>query len=170
MTDQRKALHDQVEETLEVDVDRLVEFVNRFLHPAESAGPETMVFERMPPGFAAAPEIERQRQEALANIRATQSEMIARVAGDAITRLGIDLNKIQTTAWGCSEQRGQTTSFECRWFEGPVSNCLSMFRLKEEKIVTFEQCHLSEGRSELIYKVRVLTPNAETEKKLTVAI
>lgn len=43
-----------------------------------------------------------------------------------------------------------------------------MFHLKEQRVVTFERCHISEEQPELIYRVRVLTPNADVEKELTV--
>jgi hypothetical protein len=170
MTDQRKALHDQVEQTREEDIDRLVGFINRFLHPLESPESEGIVFDLMPPGFEAAAEIEQQRQDELAQLKARQAEMITRFIGDTVTRLRIDLNNIGQASCGWSASRGKTTDFTCRWFEGRVCNCLSMFLLKEQQIVTFERCHISETKPELIYHVRLLTPIADLEKELTVAI
>jgi hypothetical protein len=159
-----------VEQTLEKDIDRLVGFINRFLHASESADSEVIVFDRMPPGFEAAAEIEQQRQDALAQLRARQAELITRFIGDTVTRLRIDLNNIAEASCGWSASRGKTTDFTCRWFEGRVSNRLSMFRLKEKQVVTFERCHISETEPELIYKIRVLTPIADLEKELTLAI
>lgn len=170
MTNQRKALHDQVEQTLEEDIDRLADFINRFLHPSESPESEGIVFDLMPPGFEGAAEIEQQRQDMLAQLRARQAEMITHYIGDTVTCLGIDLNKIGEASYGSSASRGKTTNLTCRWLEGRVSNRLSMFHLKEQRVVTFERCHISATAPELIYKVRVLTPIADLEKELTVAI
>ena len=82
MTDQRKALHDQVEQAREEDIDFLVDLINRFLHPLESPASQSIVFDPVPPGSKAAAEIEEQRQHALSRFRARKSEMIARFIGD----------------------------------------------------------------------------------------
>lgn len=170
MTDQRKALHDQVEQAREEDIDCLVGFISRFLRPLESPASQRIVFEPMPPGSKAAAEIEEQRQHALARLKARQSEMITRSIGDTVTRLGIDLNEIGEGPCSWSASGGKSANFTCSWFEGRVFNRLSMFHLKEQQVVTFERCHISETQPELIYKVRVLTPIADLEKELTVPI
>jgi hypothetical protein len=76
MTDQRKALHDQVEQAREEDIDHLIELINGFLHPLESPASQGIVFEPVSPGSKAAAEIEQQRQRVLARLRAERSEMI----------------------------------------------------------------------------------------------
>ena len=169
MTEQRQALHDQVEQTREEEIDRLVGLINRFLHPLASPAPPRIVFKPVPPGSKAAAEIEEQRQQALARLRAEQSEIITRYIGQTVTRLGIDLGKIWEGR--CSWQSGgKPEYFTCSWFEGRVFNRVSTFHLKERQVVTFERCHLSENQPELIYKVRVLTPAGDVEKELTVPI
>jgi len=170
MTDQRKALHYQVEQAREEDIDPLVDLINRFLHPLESPASQQIVFDPVPPGSKAAAEIEEQRQQALARHSARQAEMITRSIGDTVTRLGIDLNKIGEGRCSWSASRGKSGSFTCSWFEGVVFNRLSTFYLKEQQVVTFERCYISEAQPELIYKVRVLTPIADLEKELTVPI
>jgi hypothetical protein len=170
MTDQRKALHDQIEQTPEEDLDRLVGLISSFLHPQESPPSQGIVFEPVPAGSKRAAEVERQRQEALARHRARQSEMIARSIGDTLPRLGIDLNKIEEGLCGWSASGLKLANFTCTWFEGRVFNRLNMFHLKEQKVVTLERCHISETQPELVYKVRVLTPIADGGKELTVPI
>jgi hypothetical protein len=170
VTDQRKALHDQVEQTLEEDIDCLVDFINRFLHPLESPESQRIVFEPVPPGSKAAAEIEEQRQQALAQLNVEQLDRISGLIGDTVIRLGIDLNKIGEGFRRSSSAGGMSPNFTCSWFEGRLFNRLSMFYLKEQQVVTFERCHISETQPELIYKVRVLTPIADIEKKLTVPI
>jgi len=170
MTDERKALHDQVEQTREEDIDDLVGLINRFLRPRESSPSPGIVFEPVPRGSKAAAEIEEQRQAAVARLRARQFEMITRSIGHAVTRLGIDLNKIGEGLRSWSRSGGESAAFTCSWFEERVFNRLSMFHLKELQVVTFERCRISETQPELIYKVRVLTPIADLEKELTVPI
>jgi hypothetical protein len=167
MTDQRKELHDQIEQTCEEDIEGLVGLINRFLRPPESPPSQRIVFEPVPPGSKAAAEIEEKRQHALARIRARPSEMVARSIGATVTRLGIDLNNITE---GLCSWSGSGSEFTCSWFEGRVFNRLSMFYMNEQQVVTFERCHVSDMRPELIHKVRVLTPTADLEKELTVPI
>ena len=165
MTDRRKALHDQVEQTREEDLDYLIDLVNRFLHPSDSPAPQRIVFEPIPPGSRAAAEIEGQRQQALAGIKARQLEMITLSLGETVTRLGINLNRIGGAIRSSSASSGKSANFTCSWLEARVSNRLSMFYLKEQQVVTFERCHISETQPELIYKVRVLTPTADLEEE-----
>jgi len=108
MTDQRKALHDQVEQVREEDIDYLLGLLDRFLHPSESPASQGIFFDPLPPGSKAAGEIEEQRQHVLAQLRARQSEMITRFIGDALPRLGIDLDKIGEVSCGSSTLRGKS--------------------------------------------------------------
>lgn len=170
MTDQRKELHDQVEQTREEDIEGLVDLINRFLHPPESPPSQRIVFEPVPPGSKAAPEIGEKRPHALARIRASRSEMMARSIGVTVTRLGIDLNSITEGFCSWSGSGDKSSEFTCSWFEGRVFKRLSMFHVNQQQVVTFERCHVSETRPELIHKVRVLTPTADLEKELTVPI
>jgi len=170
MIDERKALHAEVEQVREEDIDCLVDLINRFLHPLESPASAGIVFNPVPPGSEAAAEIEKQRQHALAQLRARKSEMITRSIGDTMTRLGIDLDKIGEASYSSSTVHGRLVAFASSWFVVRVLNRLSTFYLKEQQVVTFERCHMSETKPELIYKVRVLTPVADVEKELTVPI
>ena len=170
MNEQRRALHDQVEQVSEEEIDRLVGLINRFLHPLASPAPPRIVFKPVSPGSKAAAEIEEQRQQALARLRAERSEMITRSIGETVTRLGIDLSKIGEGPCGWQASGAKPEYFTCNWFEGRVFNRVSTFHLKERQVVTFERCHLSETQPELIYKVRVLTAAGDVEKELTVPI
>jgi uncharacterized protein YodC (DUF2158 family) len=96
--------------------------------------------------------------------------MITRSIGDTVTRLGIDVNKIGEGLCSWFASGGKSAHYTCTWLEGRVSNRLSSFHLKEQQVVTFERCHISERQPELIYKVRVLTPIADLEKELTVPL
>jgi hypothetical protein len=130
-----------------------------------------MVFDPVPPGSITAAEIEEQRQQALAQLRASQSEMITRSIGrTAVTRLGIDPNKIGEDRCSWSSSGRKSANFSASWFEGRIFNRLGMFHLKEQQVVTFERSHISETGPELIYKVRVLTPIGDLEKELTISI
>jgi hypothetical protein len=171
MTDERKALHDQAEQVREEDIDCLADLINRFLHPLESPASQRIVFDPLPPGSITPADIEEQRQQAMARLRARQSEMITRSIGNtAMTRLGIDPNKIGGDRCSSSSSGGKSANFTASWFEGRVFNRLGMFHLKEQQVVTVELCLISEAQPELIYKVRVLTPNIDVEKELTVRI
>ena len=170
MTEERKALHDLVDETPEEDIDDLLEFVNRLLHPSESPASQGIVFERVPAGSQEADELEERRRHMLADFKARQADMIARSIGDTVDRLGIDLNDITDGLASWSGSGGKPTEFSCRWTTARVLNRLGIFDLNKQRVVTFDRCHISETRRELIYKVRVLTPTAESEKELTVPI
>src|SRR5689334_8422970 len=154
MTDQRKELHDQVQQTPEEDIEDLVGLINRFLHPSESPSSQRIVFEPVPPGTKAASEIEEKRRHALARIKASRSEMIARSIGATVTRLGIDLNDMTEGPCNWSGSGDKSLEFTRSWFEGRVFNRLSMFHINEQQVVTLERCHVSETRPELIHKVR----------------
>ena len=169
MTDARKALHDQVEQTREEEIDSLADFIKRFLHPSASSTSQRVVFEPLPPGSNTAAEIEQRRQHALAQHKASQMEMIARSLGSTRTRLGIDLNKMAEglRSWSASRDNAE---FMCSWIEGRVLNRLSMFHLTKERVVTFERFEVSATRKELLYKIRILTPNADSERALTVPV
>lgn len=69
---------------------------------------------------------------------------------------------------GWSASGGKSAHFTYSWFEGRVFNRLSVFRLREQQVATFERCHVLESQPDLIYKVRVLTPTADLEKEFTV--
>jgi len=170
MVDERKALHDQVEQVREDDIDRLIDLINRFLNPSESPASRGIVFDPVPSGSKAAAKTEKQRQHALSQLRARQSEMISQSIGDTMTRLGIDLDNICEASSSSSTVHGNLAAFASSWFVGRVFNRLSTFYLKEQQVVTFERCHISETKPELIYKVRVLTPIADLEKEITVPI
>jgi len=170
MTDRREELHDQVDKIREGDIERLIDLINRFLHQSESGASQGMVFEPLPPGSKEGAEIEQQRQHALAQLRASRSEMIARSLGAAVTRLGLDLNNITEGSYSWSSSGDKTLGLTCSWFEGRVYLRLGMFHVNEQQVVTFERCHVSETRPELTYKVRVLTLTADAEKELTVPI
>lgn len=96
--------------------------------------------------------------------------MITRYIGDTVTRLEIDLNRIGEGRGSWFASGGKSADFSCSWFEGRVFNRLGVFHLKQQQVVTFERCHISEPQPELIYTVRVLTPIADVEKELTVPI
>ena len=171
MTDERKALHDQLEQTREEDIDRLVDFIGRFLHPLESPASEQLIFDPVPPGSKRSTEIDEQWQQAMSHLWAKQSEMITRSVGSTtVTRLGIDPNRIGKDRCGWSASGGESANFTATWFEGRVFNRLGMFHLKQQQVVTFERCHISETPPELIYKVRLLTAGADAEKELRVPI
>ena len=170
MADQRRTLHDQVEQTPEEDIDYLLGLISRFLHLPESSASQQIVFEPVPPGSKTADEMKEQRQQVLDRLRARRSEMITRAMGDTVTRLGIDLNKIGEGSMSWSGSAGKSEYFTCSWFEGPLFNRLSMFRVKERRVVTLERCHISKTQPELAYKVRILTPIADVGKELAVPI
>jgi hypothetical protein len=112
--------------------------------------------------------MERQRQQILDGLRASESDKIRSAIGHEVSRLGIDLNQIGQGASSWSGSRDQSEEFTRSWREGRVFNRLSMFHIKEQKIVMLERCYFTETQPDLIYKVRVLTPLAEAEKDLTV--
>lgn len=171
MTDERKSLHDQVEQIREENIDYLADLINRFLHPSESPVSQGIFFDPMPPGFITAAEMEEQRQQARAQLRASQAEIITRSIGrSAVTRLGIDPNKIGGDRCSWSSSGGKSANFSASWLEDRIFNRLGMFHLNEQQVVTFERSHIPETEPELIYKVRVLTPTGDLEKELSVSI
>ena len=60
--DERKNLHDQVEQVRVEDIDYLADLINRFLHPSESPVSEGITFDPIPPESITAAELEEQRQ------------------------------------------------------------------------------------------------------------
>jgi len=87
-----------------------------------------------------------------------------------VTRLAIDLNTIGEDYCSSSTSDGKSEYFTCRWFDGRLFDRLSTFHLKQQQVVTFERCQVSETRPELFYNVRVLTPSDDLQKELTVPV
>ncbi len=54
------------------------------------------------------------------------------------------------------------------WCDGPVFCRLNTFHVENHEIITFEKATISDSGSELIYKVRVLTANADSEAELNI--
>lgn len=169
-SEQRKALHEQVEQVHDRDIDHLVRLMRAFLHPSEPDTSHRITFRRIPPGSKAAAEIEQQRQQALAALKARQSEIITRSVGDGIKRLRIDLNKVVggSSSWsGSGDAAGELT---CNWLEEGVFNRLGMFHLENQRILTLERCHVAGRDAELVYNLRVLTQLTDLERELTVPL
>ncbi len=96
--------------------------------------------------------------------------MVARLIGPAIARLGLDLNNIADGPCSWSKSGDNSEQFTCGWLAEQVFRRVRMFRIRKQRVVTFETCHMSETQAELTYKVRVLTPTADLEKELTLPI
>lgn len=165
MSDRRKALHDLIEEAREEDLPLLGELVARFqrpldfpLEPVNTASPQT--------GPA------RRRQELIleAHLHARSTHLERQHTANTAKRLGIDPVRIEFAAGGGSIGNGDSVKMTRHWSEGSAFCRLNTFQVENQEIITFDKAKISDSGSEVIYKLRVLTANAESETDLNVPL
>ena len=165
MSDRRKALHDLIEEVREEDLPLLGELVARFqrpldfpLQPLSTASPQT--------GPA------RRREELIleAHMHARSTHLERQHTANTAKRLGIDPARIKFAAGGGSIGEGDSVEMTRHWSEGSAFCRLNTFHVENQEIITFDQADISDSGSEVIYKLRVLTANAESETSLDVPL
>lgn len=165
MSDRRKALHDLIEEAREEDLLLLGGLVARFqrpldfpLQPLSTASPQT--------GPA------RRREELIleAHMHARSTHLERQHTANTAKRLGIDLARIKFAAGGGSIGEGDSVEMTRHWSDGSAFCRLNTFHVENQEIITFDQADTSSSGSEVIYKLRVLTANAESETSLDVPL
>lgn len=85
-------------------------------------------------------------------------------------RLGIDSTRIDCAAGSGSMGDGDSVEMTRYWSEGSAFCRLNTFHVEDQEIITFDKAEISESGSEVIYKLRVLTPIAESEADLNVPL
>ena len=165
MSDQRKALHDLIEEAQDEDLPLLAELVARFQRPLDFA---------LRPVDTASPqdELERRRQELIveAHSHARWTHLERQHNANTAKRLGIDSTRIACAAGGGSMGDGDSVEITRHWSEGSAFCRLNTFHVENHEIITFDKAKISDSGSEVIYKLRVLTPIAESEADLNVPL
>lgn len=165
MSNRRKALHDLIEEALEEDLLLLGELVARFQHPldvplqpASTASLQT--------GSA------RGRQELIleAHMHARSTHLERQHIAKTAKRLGIDPARIEFAAGGGSIVKGDSVEITRHWSEGSAFCRLNTFHLESQEIITFDKTSISNFGSEVVYNLRVLTANGESETDLNVPL
>lgn len=165
MSDRRKALHDLIEEAREEDLPLLGELVARFQRPHDFPlqPVSTASLQTGPP---------RRRQELIleAHMRARSAHLERRHTASTAKRLGIDSARIKFAAGGSSIGEGDSVEITRHWSEGSAFCRLNTFHVESQEIITFDKANISNSGSEVIYKLRVLTANAESETDLNVPL
>jgi hypothetical protein len=175
MSDDRKALHELVDQAPEEALPRLLAWLTRLLYPSESSGASEMItFFPTEPGTAdpeATSEAEREWRErftAEADLDRT-SEWVEQRVLRAVERLGLSRESLgRPLGQSASGTAESFLELQCDWQAGPRRHRLSTFYLEKQEIITFERAQVSEAGSELLYQVRVLTPKGEAEGELKV--
>ncbi len=163
MTHRRKTLHDLIDEAAEEDLPLLRELVARFQRPLE--------FPLKPAAITSGrTELERRRYELIleAHMHARYTEIERQHVAKTAERLGVDPARIECAAGGGSIGEHDKVEMVRDWCYGPVFYRLNTFHVENHEIITFEKATIPDSGSELIYKVRVLTANAESEAELNV--
>lgn len=165
MSDRSKELHDLIEEAREEDLPLLCELVARFQRPLEYA---------LQPVGAASPQTgpAERRQELIleAHMHARSTHLNRQHIANTAKRLGIDPKRIEFAAGGGSIGEGDVVEMTRHWPEGSAFCRLNTFHVENQEIITFDRAEISNSGSELIYKLRVLTANAESETSLNVPL
>jgi hypothetical protein len=86
------------------------------------------------------------------------------------SRLGIDPALIEFGAGSGSIGEGDSVEITRQWPEGPAFCRLNTFQLENQEIITFDKAKISNSGSEIIYQLRVVTANAESEIDLNVPL
>lgn len=165
MRDRRKALHDLIEEARDEDLPLLSELVARFqrpldfpLQPVSTASPQT--------GPA------RRRQDLILEVHmhGRTTHLKRRHNANTAKRLGIEPAWIEFAAGGSSIGESDLVEMTRHWFEGSAVCHLHTFHVENYEIIAFDKASVSNSGPEVIYKLRVLTPNAESETDLNVPL
>jgi hypothetical protein len=165
MNDRRKALHDLIDEAREEDLSTLAELVVRFQRPLD--------FPLRPVNTASSQdERTRRRQELImeAHSQARWTHLARQHNANTAKRLGIDSTRIDHAAGGGSMGGGDSVEMTRHWSEGSAFCRLNTFHIADQAIITFDKAEISNSGSEVIYKLRVLTPIAESEADLNVPL
>jgi hypothetical protein len=165
MSDQRKALHDLIEEAREEDLPALGELVARFQRPLDFPLEQGST-SSLQTGPA------RRRQELIleAHGAARGSHVFRQHNANTAKRLGIDPALIEFGAGSGSIGEGDSVEISRQWPEGPAFCRLNTFHLENQEIITFDKAEISNSGSEVIYKLRVVTAKAESETDLNVPL
>ena len=165
MSDRRKALHDLIEEARDEDLPLLRELVARFQRPLDFP---------LQPVSAVSPQTEsvRRRQELIeeAHMRARSTHFERQHIANTAKRLGIEPARIEFAGGGGSSGSSDSVEMTRYWSEGSVYCRLNTFHVENQEIITFDKAKISNSGSELIYKLRVLTANAESETDVNVPL
>ena len=158
MSDRRKALHDLIDEAREEDLQLLRELRTRFqrpfefpLQPASTSSPQPE------------PELRGQGLIMEAHMHARHAHLERQHTGNTAKRLGIDPAGIEFATGGGSIGKGDAVQMTRHWSEGSAYCRLNTFHVENQEIITFGKAEISDSGPELIYKLRVLTENAESE-------
>jgi hypothetical protein len=179
MKPDRQALHDLIEHAPDEQLPRLLDLVTRFLHPPESpAESEVVTFVPRQPGptdpeAARRAAIER-RQRLLGEgpLETSASQLIRQHLLPALDRLGLSVENLISYPGGYGGMSGAEgfLEIERNWREETGRHRLGAFALHGQEIVTYERAQVSETGSELIYRVRMLTPANEAESELHIPL
>ena len=165
MSDRRKALHDLIEEAPEGDLPFLRELLSRFQRPLDFP---------LQPVSAASPQTASARrwQDLIleADLHARYTFLEREHTATTARRLGIDPARIEFAAGGGSSGGGGLGSMTRHWSEDSALCHLNTFHVVNQEIITFDKAKVSDSGSEVIYKLRVLTANAESETDLNVPL
>jgi hypothetical protein len=169
MRDYRQTLHELVEQAPEEDLPQLVDLMKRFLHPLDfPLQGEVITFVPKEPGTPASEpdEIEQRRRTLLweAHSGSRWNQLVRQQRRRAVERLGLDLESLgMPRGGGSSGGSNDTVEQWSDWQAGSRRHRLRTFYLQGQEVITFERAQVSETGSELIYTLRVLTPNGEAE-------
>lgn len=165
MSDQRKKLHDLIEEAREEDLPLLGELVARFQRPLDFPL-RSVSTDSLQTGPA------RRRQELIleAHMHARSTHLERQHTANTANRLGIDPARIKFAAGGGSIGEGDSVEMNRHWSDGSAVYRLNTFHVEGQEIITFDKAEISNSGPEVIYKLRVLTANAESETDLNVPI
>jgi hypothetical protein len=176
MTDRRQALHDLVEETREEDLPLLRELVGRFQRPLEfpvqAVGSPVSEAGVVSTRSSDETNMEQRRQDLVleAHMQARMSHLNEAHIAKVAKRLDLDPRWIAVAGGGASIGEGDAVEISRHWFDGTAFIRLNTFYLEQQQIITFEKAEISNAGPDVIYKVRVLTPNADAEAQLNLSI
>jgi hypothetical protein len=118
------------------------------------------------------PEPVRRRQELIeeAHMHARSTHLERQHTANTAKRLGIEPAQIEFAGGGSSIGSGDLVEMTRHWSEGSVYCRLNTFHVENQEIITFDKAKISNSASELIYKLRALTANAESETDVNVPL
>ena len=163
MSDQRSALNQLIEEAREEDLPSLRELLSRFQAPLD--------FPLQPPATRSLQsDAQQARQELIlgAHMRARWAHLERQHTARIAKRLRIDPERIEYSAGGGSTGENGAVDMTRYWSEESTVCHLNTFSVDNHEIITFDRAGVSESGAELNYKVRVLTPDAESEADFNV--
>jgi hypothetical protein len=163
MSSNRELLHDLIERAQDEDLGVLRDLIVGQQNPQDSALESELVFRPSRGADSAGPEPPR-------SIPVDWTEMFRTHVARVAERLELEAGDVEFAAGGGSGGADGTITMDRNWRKEETHYRLHTFHLEGTELITLDQSLFSDSGSRLSYKLRILTPRAESSIELNVPL